>query len=256
METPPRSPATQDEWRLGVDPETIVHDESASNDAAPSLSADRLERPVVVVTVERLAWLLIAAWALITRLVAVGARPLTASEARGALFAFDLANRTNEAVAAGFRPASSGWIHLAQAGVFAACGASDFTARLLFVLAGLLLVAMSFEMRHYVGRAGAIGMGAILAVSPTVTWFSRSACGAIVAGALAVVAIALFMALQARPARRRSAALGLAGGLIIASDPAGIMLVTSLIGALALLGVGALLTRRNVWLRARVWLDR
>src|SRR6266851_2892248 len=209
METPPRSPATQDEWRLGVDPETIVHDESASNDAAPSLSADRLERPVVVVTVERLAWLLIAAWALITRLVAVGARPLTASEARGALFAFDLANRTNEAVAAGFRPASSGWIHLAQAGVFAACGASDFTARLLFVLAGLLLVAMSFEMRHYVGRAGAIGMGAMLAVSPTVTWFSRSGGSAIVAGALAVVAIALFMALQAQPSRGRTASLGL-----------------------------------------------
>src|SRR5438552_14346314 len=114
MEMPPRAPATQDEWRLGVDSETIVHDDSAGDDAAPRLSADRLERPVVVITVERLAWLLIAAWALITRLVAVGARPLIASEARGALFAYDLANRSNEA-AAGFRPVSSGWIHLIQA---------------------------------------------------------------------------------------------------------------------------------------------
>ncbi|HXD89853.1 MAG TPA: hypothetical protein VNU00_02250 [Candidatus Binataceae bacterium] len=256
METPPRSPATQDEWRLGVDPETIADDESAITYSAPALSADRLKRPVVVVTVERLAWLLIAAWALITRLVAVGARPLTASEARGALFAYDLANRTSEAAAAGFHPASSGWIHLVQAGIFAAFGASDFTARLLFVLTGLLLVAMSFEMRHYIGRAGAIAMGATLAISPTVTWFSRSAGNAIVAGALAVVAIALFSALQAQPSRGRAAALGIAGGLMIASGPAGIVLAASLIGALALLGVGALVTTRNVWLRARVWLDR
>jgi hypothetical protein len=105
METPPRSPATQDEWRLGVDPETFADDESPITYSAPALSADRLERPVVVVTVERLAWLLLAAWALITRLVAVGARPLTASEARGALFAYELANSTSEAAAAGFHHA-------------------------------------------------------------------------------------------------------------------------------------------------------
>src|SRR5579859_1510548 len=107
MEVPPSPLAPADEWRLGIDPETIAHDESAIIDSAPGLSDDRLARPLVVVTVERFAWLLIAAWALITRLVAVGARPLTSPEARAALFAYDLANRTNEAAAAGFHPASS-----------------------------------------------------------------------------------------------------------------------------------------------------
>ena len=61
----------------------------------------------------------------------MGARPLTAAEAGPALFAYDLAYRANEAGAAGgFHPSWPAWIKFAVAGLFAAFGASDFTARI------------------------------------------------------------------------------------------------------------------------------
>ena len=252
--SPPSQP--EEEWHLGVDPEALDHDAFADAPPAIDPSADRLEKPVAVLTVEHLAWILIASWTLLTRFAFLGARPLNASEARDALFAYDLASRTDEAAAAGFHPFAAGWIHLAQAGIFALGGANDLTARLLFVLSGMLLLAMTFELRHYIGRAGAIGMGALLALSPTVTWFSRANAIAITGAALAIVAIAVFMALCAQPTRRRAAALGLASGLLIASGPTGCILAASLIGSLALCGIGAFFVTGNAWLRARVWLDR
>ena len=45
-----------------------------------------------------------------------------------------------------------------EAAVFAAVGAGDFRARLIFALSGLLLVAASCAMRRRLGRAGAIDL--------------------------------------------------------------------------------------------------
>src|SRR5258708_34280800 len=50
------------------------------------LSLERLERPLEVVTVERLGWALVALYAILTRLAFLAARPIDASEARQALF--------------------------------------------------------------------------------------------------------------------------------------------------------------------------
>jgi hypothetical protein len=147
-------------------------------------------------------------------------------------------------------------LHLAQAGIFALFGPSDLTARVLFVFAGLLLVAMSFEMRHYIGRAGALGIGSILAVSPSVTWFSRSHGAAIVSAALGIVVIALFKALQASPTHQRAIGLGLAGGFLLAVGPSGWIIAATLLASLALLGIGFFFVTRNAWLQIRVWLDR
>jgi hypothetical protein len=186
----------------------------------------------------------------------LGERPLTATEAGPALFAYDLANRTNEAIAAGFHPLWPSWISLVQAGIFAAFGASDFTARIVFAVFGLILVAVAFATRPYVGRAGAIGAGTILAISPTTAWFSRAATSGIVAIALALATVALFMELTARPSSGRTSALGVTAGLMISADPMGLTNATILVAALAIIGLFKLVSTRHAYLHARVWSTR
>jgi len=247
-----------DEWRLGTEPgEPHQRPPSAQpHEPAPDLSLSRLERPLQVVTVEHLGWFLIGLWAAVTRLVLIGARPLGAAEARNALFEFDLANKTSSAAAAGFHPAWGGWVHLLEAGIFAVAGAGDLTARVIFVLSGLLLVAMAFEMRHYVGRAGGLALGAMLTVSPTATYFGRASATVMPAAAFALATIAVFMALKSQPRRRRALGLGAVAGLMIAADPAGVITVSGFAAALGILGVWELIIGNNRYLRIRVWMDR
>jgi len=245
-----------EEWHLGAEPETVDHDAPEAVSPQPHTSDERLEKPVAVITVERLAWVLIALWTLITRIIAVDGRPLSASEAANGLVGFDLAYRTSEAAAAGFHPTSSGWIHLLQAGIFALLGAGDFTARILYAFSGIVLVGMTFELRRHIGRAGAIGTGALLALSPTITWFSRSGSFSIVSAAAASVILVVFLALCQRPSRRRAGFLGIAGGLLIASGAIGMMLALSMIVSIVLLGLGLFFVTDNAWLRTRVWLVR
>jgi predicted membrane-bound mannosyltransferase len=245
-----------DEWRLGIDlGEPHEHSPAAEPQDDHDMSLARLTHPLHVVTVEHLGWAIIAAWALITRLIALGAPPLTAAEARNALFEYDLANRTHEAAAAGFHPAWSGWVHLLQAGIFT-IGASDFSARLVFALSGLLLIAMAFEMRHYVGRAGAIGLGAMIAISPSATYFSRASTTVLPAAAFELVAIAAYMALGSQARVRRAIGFGCVAGLMMAADPTALVTTAIFIAALTILGVWKFSVTEKVYLQARVWLDR
>jgi hypothetical protein len=248
-------PDSHQEWRLGNEP-----DQARVEPAPPAPSVDRslerLERPLHVVTVEEFGWSLIALWALVSRFAGLAGRPLDPREARNALFAYDLANRTSEAAAAGFQPGWSGWLHLLTAGTFIVLGASDFAARLCFGLGGLLLIGMAFDLRHYAGRASAIAIGALLTLSPGITWFSRANNAGACAMAFAMVTFAFFMALIAQPSRRRAAALGVSAGLMISADVIGAATALILVAALALLGLYELLTRRDAFLNARVWLTR
>ena len=222
---------------------------------ARNLSRERLERPLHVVTAEDLGWSAIALYATLTRLTALGARPLDRAEAGHALYEFDLAS-TGSHLAAAFPPAYSGWVHLLTAGIFAVGSANDFTARVVFALSGLLLIAIAFELRDYIGRAGGLALGAMLALSPSVTWFSRASATATPAAAMALVTIAAFMALKSRPGTRRAGALGLFAGLMIAADPAGLATAVLLVAALFPIGLWDLITGKNVTLAIRVWLDR
>ncbi len=246
-----------EEWRLGIElGDDHEHEYAESPAAAPrNLSRERLERPVQVVTAEHLGWAAIATFAAITRLTALGARPLDGSEAGHALYEFDLAN-TGTHLAAGLHPAYSGWLHLLTAGIFTVAGANDFTARIVFALSGLLLIAMAFELRHYVGRAGGLALGAMLALSPSVMWFSRASATATPAAAMGLVTIAAFMALNARPGARRAAVLGLFAGLTMAADPAGMMTAAIFVAALIPIGLWDFVTGKDVRLAIRVWMDR
>lgn len=255
MSLPDKSGPTE-EWRLGIEPTHEPLPPPSETASTYDLSQQRLTRPVHVLTVEHLGWILIAAWALLTRFLLLGARPLAGGEAMRALFEYDLANRTREAAAAGYHPAWSGWVHLCEAGIFAAGGANDYGARILFALGGLLIVAMAFEMRHYIGRAGALSLGLMLAVSPTLSYFARANSPLALSCAGALVAIAIFMALIDKPTIGRAAGLGVAAGLMIAAHPTGLVTAAIFVVALAILGIGQCFTIDHVYLRMRVWLDR
>jgi uncharacterized protein (TIGR03663 family) len=203
-----------------------------------------------------MAWAVIALWAVLTRLIALGARPLSSAEARNALFDYDLTHKTALAAAVEFHPWWGGWLHLLEAGFFAVMGSGDLSARLVSALSGLLIVAMAFVMRRSLGRAGAIALGMMLTISPSVTYFSRSASAVVPALAMFLLALALFMNLIDRPGQRPALRLGLVGGLMVAAGFAGIVGAVSSIVALALVGLWLLVSKRNAYLGVRVWTDR
>jgi uncharacterized protein (TIGR03663 family) len=252
-----------EEWHLGVEPGDEhdgyhVHQLGIAEHPAAlarDRSRERLERPLHVVTPEHLGWVAIAIYAGLTRLVALGTRPLDPSEARHALYAFDVASTGTDA-AAGYYPAYAGWVHWLTASVFGIAGANDFTSRLVFALSGLLLIAMAFELRGYIGRAGGLALAAMLALSPSVTWFSRASATATPAATMTLVTLAAFMALKSRPTKRRAARLGICAGLMIATNPVGLVNGIIFIASLFLLGLWNLGTRKNIGLAMRVWLDR
>src|SRR3712207_9206412 len=58
--------------------------------------------------------------------------------------------------------------------IYIVFGDSDFTARLAPALMGTLLVALPYLLRHQLGRIAALASGVILAVSPSILYYSRS----------------------------------------------------------------------------------
>src|ERR1700730_8879498 len=127
-----------DEWRLGIEPGEhheleLVHPPS---EPQRDLSLERLERPLEVVTVERLGWALVALYTILTGLAFLNARSLDASEAQQALFEYGLA-------ANGFHTKTiadtsyGGWVHIFEAGVFAGVRGDDFSVRLGLALSGV-----------------------------------------------------------------------------------------------------------------------
>jgi len=243
-----------DEWKLG--PEPLADHEFVQVESKTDLSSGRLARAVQVVRVEHLVWGGLAIWAVITRLLELGTVPLAPSEARHALLEYDLANGTNWASAAGYHPASAGWVHLVEAGLFAAGGASDLAARLIFVVAGLSMIAIAFLMRPYLGRAGAIAAASLIAASPTFTYFSRASAIAIVTAALALSVIESFLAFARRPSLLRAILLGGLSGLLCATGSAGLATSGILLASLALLGLSQLIVTDRAYLNLRIWLER
>ena len=244
-------------WHL--DGEALHHQEPepVATPFAPArdLSRERLERPVQVVTAEHLGWAAIAIYAVLTRLVALGARPLDAKEAGHALYAFERATPGTHR-RGGLLSGVRGMDPSLTAGVFEFGGANDFSARIVFALSGLVLVAMAFVLRRHLGRAGGLALGAMLALSPSVTWFSRASATATTRGGDGAGDARRLHGTEGTPSRPRAAILGVAAGLMVAADPVGLATAGIFVAALALLGLWALVSRKNVGLAISVWLDR
>ena len=110
--------------------------------------------------------------ALVARLWDLGSRAMHHDESLHALYSYNLA------VGDGYRhdPMMHGPFQMeATAGIFLLLGDSDFTARLLYALAGTVLVALPFFLRNRLGRTGALLAATMLAASPAMFYFSRFA---------------------------------------------------------------------------------
>lgn len=121
---------------------------------------------------EVLAWagVLLAATGL--RLAGLGDAALSPDGARGAFAAFSLfTGREAELGSAAGGP----FAVLFGSILFFLFGTSDFVARLGPALAGIGLVAATIWLRPYLGRAGALLAGTLLAISPGAVYFSRRA---------------------------------------------------------------------------------
>ncbi|MDE3096156.1 MAG: TIGR03663 family protein [Chloroflexota bacterium] len=122
-----------------------------------------------------LRWLLllaVVAVAAAVRLWGLGARTMQGDEAVYSLVARQIARGGGyEQVAALHGPLH----YFATAAVFRAFGTGDFTARLVPALFGVALAALPFAFTRQIGRRGAFAAVLMLAVSPTLTYYSRFA---------------------------------------------------------------------------------
>lgn len=109
---------------------------------------------------------------LFSRLWDLGHRAMHHDESLHALYSYLLATGQ------GYRhdPMMHGPLQMEMtAGIFVLFGDNEFTARLLYALAGTFLVVMPLFLRDYLGRNGSLVTSAMLAASPAMFYFSRFA---------------------------------------------------------------------------------
>ncbi len=113
-------------------------------------------------------------------------------------------------------------------------GDTDFAARLAYALFGTVLVVLPFFLRDYLGRAGAMLTGIMLAISPSLLYFSRFGRNDII---MAVLTVALFTLLWRYTRNPRNQYLYLASAVLAVAFAAKetAYIISAMFGALALL---------------------
>jgi len=194
---------------------------------------------------EIVAWAVIIALALATRLVDLGARPLSDTEAAQALVSWQLYQGL-QTTGRDYSPL------LTTAGLiaFALWGATEFTARLASAIAGAFLVLLPMGLRRPLGRIGALCAGVLICLSPSALYLSRTTNGDIfvVAGA-ALWFIGITRVANGADGRHHLGAITMVVGLalvVVSSPLAGSMI-------LLLLTFGGALWVTHCWKRV-VWL--
>ncbi len=245
------------QWRLGLEsggsaaPHTAPISLPPPGDAAGA----RLERPLLVITSEILGWVTVGLFALASRLWMLGARPLDPHEAQAAWS--ELGALSHPILLLRGSPESAALpLRLFESAAFAALGAGDFAARIGFAGFGLILIASAFALRRQVGRAGALGVAAMLALSPTIAYFSRSASPVLPAVALEVAALILLLELCRRPSIARAAAAAAVAGLALALDPSAFVTAILLAATMAIVGAVRAAVSAHPMLGVRVWWER
>jgi len=147
-------------------------------------STDDRTRALPRVTIEVALYAALALGALCLRIIGLGNAPLTSDEARQALTSWNFINGKADAFI------GSPLLFTANALFFALFGANDALARLLPALAGTALVLVPALWRRELGRLGALVTSALLVVSPSLVFFSRTLDGALLAVTCALVSLA------------------------------------------------------------------
>ena len=145
----------------------------ATDQLVEQMTEDRTT--TVWLTVERAAYLVVGLLAAGVRLFQLGLRPFSESEAVQALAAFRFVEGASQTAPAGTAPA----LFAGNVLGFTLVGSSDIVARWLPALAGLVLALLPYGLRHRLGRGGALAASLLLAISPSMVFFSRSVDSAI-----------------------------------------------------------------------------
>ncbi len=196
---------------------------------------------------ERVAWLLLGVLALALRLVALGARPPHHDEAVHAHFAQQL-------LATGsyrYDPTYHGpLLFYVTAPLFALFGESVATARLYPALAGAALALLPICLRRRLGAGPALWTGFVLAISPSLLYYSRFARNDVPVALFTAVALVLLARLR-RSGWRLLPWVGVAAALHAISKETFYVTVPLLVvggGAVALRqGLGTAVRRARQW---------
>ncbi len=139
----------------------------------------------IQLTVEQAGYLGVLLFAGLWRLLQLGLYPLGAEEVRQTLAAWDAAQGWPVALW-GLSPL----LFALQEGTFLLTLGGDALARFWPALAGVAICLIPYALRRRLGPAAALMAAALLALSPTLTYFARYASGDVMAAAAILVALA------------------------------------------------------------------
>ncbi|MHB8648272.1 MAG: hypothetical protein ACYDAR_21030, partial [Thermomicrobiales bacterium] len=186
-------------------------------------------------TLESVLWFVVILSALLVRIASLTNNPFSAAEARRAYAAWQFVDGQSARVdGALWGPLP----FLINGMFFFLFGARDAIARLGPALAGIAIVPVCWWLRPYVGRWGALGVAAMLALSPTFVYGSRHLSGIpwIVLAALALFICILRLA-EARATTGTLVIAGIAVTFLIGSGPSGLTMLVAFAFALAILAL-------------------
>ncbi|MCB0072171.1 MAG: TIGR03663 family protein, partial [Caldilineaceae bacterium] len=119
---------------------------------------------------ETIAWAVLMVVAAVTRFYNLGARAMSHDESLHTLYSYYLYNAGNYE----HNPMMHGpFLFHANALMYALFGDSDATARLVPALFGMGVIWMAYLFRRYVGRTGALMIGILITISPSLLFHSR-----------------------------------------------------------------------------------
>ncbi|MCA1723735.1 MAG: glycosyltransferase family 39 protein, partial [Thermomicrobia bacterium] len=219
----------------GVPPEAIPHAAAmmvAVPESAPLLeSSFALPRP----TLESVLWIVVILSALLVRVASLTNNAFGTAEAQRAYAAWQFVDGQSTRVdGALWGPLPL----LINAVFFFLFGAREAIARLSPALVGIAIVPICWWLRPYFGRWGALGVAALLALSPTFVYGSRHLSGIpwVVLAALALFICVLRLA-DERATTGTLAVAGIAIAFLIGSGPSGLTMLVAFAFALAILAL-------------------
>lgn len=183
-------------------------------------------------TWQTVGWIICLLIALGLRFGRLDAWALDAGEATQAYNAWTLfrgqPSVTGEAV-----PNVGALMQLLEGLAFFLFGSTDVVARIVPALIGLILVALPLALRRWLGGPAALGIAALITISPTLAYFSRVVSPEIVVAALAMATIICLAHLGTSDpqdnARGTAVALGIMTGAAYAASPSAISVAITLV---------------------------
>lgn len=194
------------------------------------VSVPVIERPVVAIRLETVAYLAVLLLALVLRVAALGAAPLGESETRAALAAY---RAVTPGASGETLSASSPILFAAQGLAFGLFGGNEFAARLFTAVGGALLVLSPLLFRREFGGTRTFVLAVLLLFSPVELVASRFSAPALWSLIFAVLLLWALWRLRDHSASLplRALAASSAAGLIFLSEAGGIVLAVILAGA-------------------------